>query len=51
MTDDSFLLGPASREAEFDSRCPACGGDVTVGEPIFWSDDMGLWCCEGCIDA
>jgi hypothetical protein len=51
VTDESFTLGPPTKEADFTSACPACGGDIEEGEMIMWSEDYGLWLCEGCADA
>jgi len=50
MSEESFTLGPPTREAEFASQCPACGGDIEEGEMITWAEDYGLWLCEGCSD-
>jgi hypothetical protein len=51
MSDESFTLGPPTMEAEFASRCPACGEDIAEGDTIYWFDDAALWVCLGCGDA
>jgi hypothetical protein len=51
VTDESFTLGPPTREADFDSHCPACGGDIEEGELIYFDDDYDMWLCLGCADA
>jgi hypothetical protein len=50
VTDESFTLDPPSREAEFDSRCPGCGGDIVEGEVIFFDVDYAHWVCGGCAE-
>lgn len=50
MADESFMLGPPTKEAEFESRCPMCGGHIGMGEIITWNEDYGLWICDGCSD-
>lgn len=50
VSDESFTLGPPTREAEFDSRCPACGGEIAENELIYFDDDLGLWLCLGCAE-
>jgi hypothetical protein len=51
VSDESFILGPPTREAEFSSVCPGCGGPIEEGEMITWVEDYSAWLCEGCADA
>jgi hypothetical protein len=48
VTDEGFTLGPPTREADFDSRCPLCGGEIDAGELIYFEEDYDMWVCLGC---
>jgi hypothetical protein len=34
--------------AQFDSTCPACGGQVSTGQPISRTDPKGRFVCQRC---
>jgi hypothetical protein len=34
--------------AQYDGRCPNCGGEISEGDAIYKPDDE--WICEDCIN-
>ena len=35
--------------AEMTGRCPGCGEDIEIGDPISKDDERGLWLHEECV--